>query len=578
MISVPDLVLAGRYRLRGPLGAGGMGTVWLARDELLDRDVAAKEVTLPAELNAAERAEAFERVLREARTAARVRHPGVVSLHDVISQDGRPWLIMEVLHGRSLHEVVAEEGPLPVERVAAIGGEMLAALTFVHEAGVVHRDVKPANIFLTRDGHTVLTDFGIATVEGQVTITIEGELVGSPGYIAPERLRGEPGGPASDLWSLGATLYSAVEGLPPYSGDTPMAVLAAVLTEQPRPPVLAGSLAPVLMSLLERLPEDRPDATAASTMLAEAAKDDGVARSGAAIRAATRPDAVGEAARGDAGGESARRGTAHGRGRRTGPTVPMGRRRVRARARTLLMATMIAAVLAATAGFLLGAPGTVALPTAATRPSTDPSDAPGAFGVPLLLCELLAPEQVRELLPRVADPRGSREGTTCAWTSRGPGHRFKKGDPVPAGSDTVRRFAKNTVLPEGAGLYLGIVGDEPWGRSLRRAHHTFVSHRSGYTDTSSWALMEWPGIGMKRTTARTSAATPVTGVGEEASIVHINDRWVGGRIGSIVTFRVSNLVLSVTYVSINEADDADRIERRARSAAQWITAALKRGR
>ncbi|GGO70090.1 serine/threonine-protein kinase [Nonomuraea cavernae] len=581
MIFGPDSVLAGRYRLRGPLGSGGMGRVWLAHDELLERDVAVKEVTLPAGLDAAERAEAYERVLREARTAARVRHPGVVALHDVISEDGRPWLVMEVLYGRSLKEAVEEEGPLPVGRVAAIGGEVLAALAFVHEAGVLHRDVKPANIFLHEDGRAVLTDFGIATIEGQVTITAEGVLVGSPGYMAPERLHGEPDGPASDLWSLGATLYSAVEGVPPYSGDMPTAVLAAVLTEQRRPPVLSGPLAPVLMGLLERRPEDRPDAATAGAMLAEIATADGPARPGVRKEAApgdTEPARGGaiEVTRGEARARVARHGTVAG-GRRRLLTAAAVRRRGGAGPGVLLVGTVIASALAATAGFSFGAPGTAASPAAATQPPADPNDQPGRFGIPVRLCELLTPEQVRQLLPKVADPAGKSSGNSCSWTARGPGHRFKKGDAMPAGSDTVLRFRKATVLPEGSGVSVDIMGGEPWGGSPNKAHRTFVGERSKYADTSSWVLMEWPQIGMKRTTARTSIATPVTGVGEEAFLVHTNDRWMGGRVGTDVTFRTSNLVLRVSYFNINEADDAELIERRARTAAQWIVVALNRG-
>ncbi|MCF6469879.1 serine/threonine protein kinase [Nonomuraea sp. MG754425] len=282
-------LLAGRYRLRGPVGAGGMGRVWLARDELLGRDVAVKEVLLPPAAHAADRAAAYERVLGEARIADRVRHPGVVRLLDVVAHGGRPWIVMEILHGRSLREAVGAEGALTARRVAAIGGEVLSALAFVHASGVLHRDVKPANVFLRRDGHTVLTDFGVATVEGQAPAA-EGMVAGSPGYIAPELLRGERGGPASDLWSLGATLYYAVEGVPPYPGDTPPAVLAAVLTLPPRPPVLAGgALSPVLLALLARAPADRPDTTATRATLAK------IAETGPAV-ASTEPGAAMESA------------------------------------------------------------------------------------------------------------------------------------------------------------------------------------------------------------------------------------------------------------------------------------------
>ncbi|WP_433371495.1 protein kinase domain-containing protein [Streptosporangium sp. CA-115845] len=553
--------LADRYRLRGPLGAGGMGTVWLAHDELLDRDVAVKEVILPAEADDTERARLCELVIREARIAARVRHPGIVTVHDVISQDGKPWLVMEVLYGRSLQEAVAEEGALPPARVASFGAEVLAALTFAHEAGVLHHDVKPANVFLHQDGHAVLTDFGVATLGGQATITSEGVVVGSPGYIAPERLRGEPGGPESDLWSFGAVLYTAVEGVPPHSGGTPMAVLAAVLTQDPRPPVLAGSLAPVLMSLLDQRPEARPDAASVAAMLAEVAADPSAADTRAPIPAGTP----------DPGGAGSPRES-------SGPAPRPGRRRTSGGPAAVLAGTVVACVLAAATGFALGGPGAAAVSVPTVRPpAADPRDEPGRFGLPVKLCELLTPEQVRELLPKLTDTAGAWEGTSCGWTVKGPGHRYRKGEAIPAGSDTVQRFGQDTVLAEGSGMEVKVAGDEPWGMSPNKAHHVFVNERSKYLRPSSWVGIQWPQIGLARaTTARTSAATPLTGVGEEAFLVHTNDRWIGGRICSDVTFRVDNLVLTVLYCNINVADDAEIIERRARTAARWVVAGLNR--
>ncbi|MEV4189571.1 serine/threonine-protein kinase, partial [Streptosporangium canum] len=212
MADQPLPVLAGRYRALGRLGAGGMGVVWRAQDELLHREVAIKEVKLDPSLPEAQRTEMRERTLREARAAARLGHPSIVAVHDVVAQDGRPWIVMDLIRGRSLAQAVRQDGPLPAERAAAIGLAVLDALTLAHSRGIMHRDVKPANIMLAHDGGVLLTDFGIATLEGDVQLTSPDALVGSPGYMAPERLRGTGDGPAADLWSLGATLYTAVEG------------------------------------------------------------------------------------------------------------------------------------------------------------------------------------------------------------------------------------------------------------------------------------------------------------------------------------------------------------------------------
>ncbi|MER7134485.1 serine/threonine-protein kinase [Streptosporangium saharense] len=253
----PAPVLAGRYRAIDRLGAGGMGVVWRARDELLHREVAIKEVLLGRNLTEAERTEARERTLREARAAARLSHPSIVAVHDVIAQEGRPWIVMDLVRGRSLDRVIRAEGPLPPRRVAAIGVAVLDALALAHGRGIMHRDVKPANIMLADDGGVLLTDFGIATVEGDAQLTSADSLVGSPGYIAPERLRGGDG-PAADLWSLGATLYAAVEGRGPFQRGVPVATLGAVLTEPTPFPAHAGDLAPVLLAVLEKDPRQRP--------------------------------------------------------------------------------------------------------------------------------------------------------------------------------------------------------------------------------------------------------------------------------------------------------------------------------
>lgn len=235
-----------------------MGVVWQARDELLHREVAIKEVRIDPHLPEAHRVEMRERTLREARAAARLSHPSIVAVHDVIAQDGRPWIVMDLVRGRSLGQAMRADGPLPPRWVAAIGLAVLDALALAHSRGIVHRDVKPANIMLAQDGGVLLTDFGIATLEGEVQLTSPDALVGSPGYIAPERLRGTGDGPAADLWSLGATLYAAVEGRGPFQRDTPVATLGAVLTQETPFPSRAATLAPVLLAVLAKDPRQRP--------------------------------------------------------------------------------------------------------------------------------------------------------------------------------------------------------------------------------------------------------------------------------------------------------------------------------
>ncbi|MCG5216185.1 serine/threonine-protein kinase [Streptosporangium sp. KLBMP 9127] len=251
-------VLAGRYRAVELLGSGGMGVVWRAVDEMLHREVAIKEVQPAPYLGPAQRRELSERTLREARAAARLAHPGIVAVHDVISQDGRPWIVMDLVRGRSLDQVVKEDGPLPPAAAAAVGLAVLDALALAHSQGIMHRDVKPANIMIAHDGSVLLADFGIATLEGDAGITSPDNLVGSPGYIAPERLRGIEDGAAADLWSLGATLYTAVEGQAPFHRAIPVATLGAVLTQPTPEPGRAGHLGPVLLAVLEKDPQLRP--------------------------------------------------------------------------------------------------------------------------------------------------------------------------------------------------------------------------------------------------------------------------------------------------------------------------------
>ncbi|MFC5830827.1 serine/threonine-protein kinase [Nonomuraea insulae] len=262
--------VSNRYRLIEPLGEGGMGVVWRAYDELLDRTVAVKEVRYTG-VGDAKRAELNRRTIREARAAGRLDHPSVVVIHDVVEEDGRPWIVMQLVRSRSLAQVIGESGPLRAGQVALIGGRVLDALRAAHATGVLHRDVKPENVLLADDGRVVLTDFGIASMETEAGLTATGNLVGTPAYMPPERLNGEPARPESDLWSLGATLYAAVEGEPPFKRDSWAATVAAVLRDAPEPPVRAGALKPVIMGLLRRDPAARMPAEEAARLLYEVA-------------------------------------------------------------------------------------------------------------------------------------------------------------------------------------------------------------------------------------------------------------------------------------------------------------------
>ncbi|MFA3879185.1 serine/threonine-protein kinase [Streptomyces sp. MMCC 100] len=259
-----ERVIAGRYRLLSPLGEGGMGTVWRARDEVLHREAAVKEVRAPAGLPEADVRRMYARLEREAWAAARISHPNVVTVYDVATDGDRPWIVMELVRGLSLADLLDAEGPLEPVRAALIGAEVLAALRAAHAAGVLHRDVKPANVLLANDGRVVLTDFGIARVEGSAALTMTGEVIGSPEFLAPERALGRTPGPESDLWSLGVLLYAAVEGASPFRQDTPLSTLRAIVDEELPPPHRAGALAPVVEGLLrkdpaERLPAERAE-------------------------------------------------------------------------------------------------------------------------------------------------------------------------------------------------------------------------------------------------------------------------------------------------------------------------------
>jgi eukaryotic-like serine/threonine-protein kinase len=261
-------VVAGRYALSEVLGRGGMGTVWLATDRVLEREVALKEVTFSVDVTDEERRILRERTMREARAAARLDHPCVATVYDVVEEDGKPWLVMEHVSARSLQEILEEQGPLAPDAVARIGLDVLAALDAAHHAGIVHRDVKPANVLVGGNGHACLTDFGIATTTGDSSLTTHGALIGSPSYMAPERVNGEEPRPPVDLWSLGATLYAAVEGRPPFARGEAMATMMSVVSEHPAPMPRAGPLEQVLRGLLTKDPAARTTAGHARQQLA----------------------------------------------------------------------------------------------------------------------------------------------------------------------------------------------------------------------------------------------------------------------------------------------------------------------
>ncbi|KAB1140164.1 protein kinase [Streptomyces luteolifulvus] len=270
-------VIDGRFELESRLGGGGMGTVWRARDLLLHRSVAIKEVRPPdvdlAEHDPAKARMLRERVLREARALARVEHPNVVTIHHIVDggEGTYPWLVMELVEGGSLADRLAR-GPMAPAEAARIGRGVLDALRAAHEVGVQHRDVKPANVLLRTDGRPVLTDFGIAAIRESTTLTATGSIIGTPDYMAPERISGDGGGPAADLWSLAMMMYVAVEGHHPLQRGTTLATLAAVLNDPVPPPVRAGSLTPVISQVLVRDPAARPDAATLDRMLAAAAQ------------------------------------------------------------------------------------------------------------------------------------------------------------------------------------------------------------------------------------------------------------------------------------------------------------------
>ncbi|MDR7278884.1 serine/threonine protein kinase [Catenuloplanes atrovinosus] len=352
MSDTPQREIAGRYRLLRPLGQGAMGRVWLARDEMLERDVALKEIVPPAGLTGDEVQELRERALREARAIAKVSQSNVVRIFDVLRTGEEPWIVMEYVPSSSLQKEIATNGPISPARAAEIGLRVLGALRAAHAVGVLHRDVKPANVLLGADGRVVLTDFGLATATDDPGMTRTGVVMGSPAYLAPERATGGQVGASADLWSLGASLYAAVEGRAPYTRPSSIATLAALATELPPMPQNAGPLLPALEGLLRRDPARRVDAYEAERLLRHALSG-APAHAGAGMPSGTWAAASGPAA----SGANAASPSAHQQ------AVPVGTLS-RARHRHAAPTTM--------------------LPTATTRPDGGPTvEIPPSPSVPL---------------------------------------------------------------------------------------------------------------------------------------------------------------------------------------------------
>ncbi|WP_017590926.1 serine/threonine-protein kinase, partial [Nocardiopsis ganjiahuensis] len=267
MSSNSQPTIANRYVLRRELGRGGMGIVWEAHDTALDRVVAIKQVLLPGHFTDAERHDAHARVRREAQSAARITHPTVITIHDVFEYEHNPWVVMELVEGGSLQDTLADTGTLPPHTVADIAQSLLQAVKAANTAGVLHRDIKPGNIMMSTDGRVILTDFGIATMEGGPSITRTGALIGSPEYMPPERLEGGPAEHRGDLWSIGVTLYAAVEGTSPFRRETITAAIAAVISAPLPPMTRAAWLEPVITGLLDRDPDHRLTADQALDLL-----------------------------------------------------------------------------------------------------------------------------------------------------------------------------------------------------------------------------------------------------------------------------------------------------------------------
>ncbi|MDW4906158.1 serine/threonine-protein kinase [Streptomyces sp. ADMS] len=363
-------LIAGRYRLTEQIGRGGMGTVWLAADEMLNRRVALKRLHEDSRYADDELALMYERTRREAQSAARIAHPNVVVVHDVVEDDGLPCIVMEYVPSTTLGGLLKSSGTVSPEEAARVGRGMVGALRAAHEAGVLHRDVKPGNVLLTEGGRVVLTDFGIATATGTSTLTRTGEIVGSIDYMAPERIQGDTPGPASDLWALGATLYQAVEGQPPFRRLTPVETAYSIVTAALEPMKQAGPLEPLITALLAKDPAERPSAEETELAL-RAVTEDTEPRTWTASASMPTPGQVPDSGR--TGGT--RRGTGAGR---AAPGKPRGRGRLTA----LWSAVAVILVAGGTAGGVYYANSSGDDGTRSAGPATSPTPAYAPSPVP----------------------------------------------------------------------------------------------------------------------------------------------------------------------------------------------------
>ncbi|MFI0451307.1 serine/threonine-protein kinase [Actinomadura sp. 6N118] len=520
-----ERVLSGRYRLVRRLGQGAMGVVWQARDEALGRDVAVKELLLPTGLTPERQAMAAQRAMREARAAALLKHPSIVTVHDVVDENGRPCIVMDLLPGRSLDAVLSGDGPLPPERAAQIGLDVLGALRTAHERGVLHRDVKPANIFLRDDGRAVLTDFGIASLAGDTTLTETGALIGSPAYMAPERVRHENSGPESDLWSLGVTLYVLVEGRTPFGRTTVMGTLGAVLTEPVEPPLKAGPLAPVLMALLAKDPAVRLNAQGTEQWL------------GAVV--AGRPLPATQPVRLPPGPPAAA-------GLLERPTEPAGTGR-RGKAPIAGAAAAAIAALAVVLAIVLWPTGSGEKPRPnASGSSAGPprSAAPPAAAAPAKLpsvCTLLTPAQAEQLVPGFTvrpaastDQSSKRPNKSCVWT------------PSVAGG-----------APGGDELNVKVEGEAP-GAAAGSAQARFADTRDTYAPRNGSPDPGRPFNDLK-------------GLGDEAFVL-VEPATTPK---STVYFRSGSLIVEVRYGS-ERGRTPDQVREQAIKAARLLAASIKR--
>ncbi|MEU9186083.1 serine/threonine-protein kinase [Streptomyces sp. NPDC048484] len=434
---IPGLLVTGRYRLVESIGQGGMGRVWRAADETLDRQVAVKEMRIDG-VDQEDAGTRRERTLREARATARIDHPSVVRVYDVVDEGERLWIVMELVDGRSLERVVAEDGPLSPRDAARIGLALVAALGQVHAGGVLHRDIKPGNVLVERRaGRVVLTDFGIAAIQDAEALTMVGMLVGSPDYMAPERISGRPQGPPSDLWSLGATLCAALGGRSPFSRATTLATLHAVLYEEPEiPPAAAGALREALTALLKKDPAERPGLEELVSLLAPAA--DG--STGTAAPAVAAPGAGPDPGHGPGSGPGLNSGSGPGFGFGEGETPPEATPMLTPAPALVTEPVQDAVPVAQDA-----VPVEVATPAEPEPPAPEPPPAPETPGP--------APgvENTSSEAPLEGTPELPSAGATPAHPFRAPGIRLERTQaPEPLESTAPEASVPEASVPESA--------------------------------------------------------------------------------------------------------------------------------